>query len=126
MDRQSGEQSYILSFGAGINTVALMVILLDEQAPLDEVVFADTGGETPGTYDSVEVARQYLARCDVPFRVVKARPRSTDLYGTAMRRRVIPFSEVALVHPGFQGEPYSSLLQGTRRAYQSVHWHRLR
>ena len=90
MDGQSREESYILSFGAGVNTVALMVILIDEKAPLDEVVFADTGGETPGTYDSVEVARQYLARFHIPFRVVKARPRSTDLFGTALRRRVIP------------------------------------
>ena len=44
MDEQRMEGSYILSFGGGINTVALMVILLNEKAPLDGVVFADTGG----------------------------------------------------------------------------------
>ena len=90
MDEQKREGSYILSFGGGINTVALMVILLNEKAPLDGVVFADTGGETPATYDAVAVARSYLADYGIPFEVVEARPRSTDLYGTALRRRVIP------------------------------------
>lgn len=90
MDTQSRQESYILSFGAGVNTVALMVVLLEEKAPLDEVVFADTGGETPGTYGAVEVARQHLAGYQIPFRVVSARPRSTDLYDTALRRQVVP------------------------------------
>ena len=81
---------YILSFGAGVNTVALMVILIQEGLPLDGVIFADTGGETPATYDSVKVARDYLDEYDIPFTVVQARPRKTDLYGTSLRRRVIP------------------------------------
>ena len=90
MVTSSAETTHILSFGAGVNTVALMVMLVRDNAPLDGVVFADTGGETPDTYDSVEVARRYLDSCNIPFRVVKARPRDTDLYGTAHRRRVIP------------------------------------
>ena len=90
MIRQGGAVSHVLSFGAGVNTVALMVMLIRDGSPLDEVVFADTGGETPATYESLEVARRYLTTHNVPFTIVKARPRSTDLYGTALRRRVIP------------------------------------
>ncbi len=82
--------AHILSFGGGVNTVALMVILVREQAPLDGAVFADTGGETPETYQSLEIARDYLADHGIPLFVVKARPKQTDLYGTALRRRVIP------------------------------------
>ena len=81
---------HILSFGAGVNTVALMVLLVRDKAPLDSVVFADTGGETPGTYESVGVARVYLEELGIPFETVQARPRGTDLYGTSIRRRVIP------------------------------------
>ena len=29
--------------------------------PLDEAVFADTGGEVPETYEYLKVAREYLA-----------------------------------------------------------------
>ena len=46
MVNQSGETTHILSFGAGVNTIALMVLLVRDGAPLDGVVFADTGGET--------------------------------------------------------------------------------
>ena len=67
-----------------------MVMLIQDGFPLDEVVFSDTGGETPATYDSVEIARDYLDDCGIPFTIVQARPRETDLYGTALRRRVIP------------------------------------
>ena len=90
MANRSDATTHILSFGAGVNTVALMVMLVRERAPLDGVVFADTGGETPDTYESVEVAQTYLEEHQVPFTVVRARRGETDLYGTAFRRRVIP------------------------------------
>ena len=90
MANQSTEPAHILSFGAGVNTVALMVMLVRDEAPLDGVVFADTGGETPDTYESVEIARTYLAEYQIPFTVVQARQRATDLFGTALRRKVIP------------------------------------
>lgn len=82
--------AHMLSFGGGVNTVALMIKLVQEQAPLDGAIFADTGGETPETYQSVETAREYLTEHGIPLFVVQARPRQTDLYGTALRRRVIP------------------------------------
>ena len=90
MVNQNSDPTHILSFGAGVNTVALMVMLVRDRAPLDGVVFADTGGETPDTYESVKVARGYLGEFDIPFTIVKAHHRGTDLYGTALRRQVIP------------------------------------
>ena len=90
MAPHTNRTTHILSFGAGVNTVALMVMVTRNKAPLDGVIFADTGGETPATYKSVEFARDYLADHDIPFTIVNARPRQTDLYETALRRRVIP------------------------------------
>ena len=90
MVNRSNEPVHILSFGAGVNTVALMVMLIRERAPLDGVIFADTGGETPDTYESVQVARTYLDEHEIPLTVVRARRGETDLYGVALRRRVIP------------------------------------
>ena len=79
---------HVLSFGGGVNSVALMVVLLREGLPFDEAVFADTGGEVPETYEYLETARQYLADHEIPLTVVSKRGRS--LYETAWERRVIP------------------------------------
>ena len=90
MSNQGDGTKHVLSFGAGVNTVALMILLIRDRAPLDEVIFADTGGEVPETYESVELARNYLAEHEVPFTIVETRPGGRDLYATAERRRVIP------------------------------------
>ena len=79
---------HILSFGGGVNSVALMVLLLREDLPLDEVVFADTGGEVPETYEYLDIAKQYFASHNVPFTVVAKR--GDSLYDTSWRRRVFP------------------------------------
>lgn len=88
MSSESG--TYVLSFGGGVNTVALMILLLNERAPVDQVVFADTGGELPETYETLVRAESYLAERGVPLITVAARPGGRTLYETALRRRVIP------------------------------------
>ena len=80
---------YVLSYGGGVNTVALMILLVRENMPFDEVVFADTGGEVPETYDYLSITREFLEQHGVPFRIVTARE-NEDLYGCSFRRRVIP------------------------------------
>ncbi len=79
---------HVLSFGGGVNSVALMVVLLREGLPFDEAVFADTGGEVPETYQYLEIAKQYLANHEIPLTEVSKRGRS--LYDTAWDRRVFP------------------------------------
>lgn len=80
---------HVLSFGGGVNSVALMIWLVENRQPLNEAVFADTGGEVPETYEYLEVAQQYLSQRGIPLRRV-GRPASTNLYTTCWKRRVIP------------------------------------
>lgn len=82
------ETKHVLSFGGGVNSVALMIVLLREGFPLDEAVFADTGGEVPETYEYLDIARDYLADHEVHLTIVSKRGRS--LYETAWNRRVFP------------------------------------
>ncbi|MEX2237212.1 MAG: phosphoadenosine phosphosulfate reductase family protein [Dehalococcoidia bacterium] len=89
MQEAKQEAISILSFGGGVNSVALMILLLQEKQPLDEVVFADTGSEVPETYAYLEIAERYLANRGVPFRTVTRRNRKT-LQETCAERRVIP------------------------------------
>lgn len=79
---------HVLSFGGGVNSVALMVLLLDQGMPLDEAVFADTGAEVPETYEYLEIARAYLESRGVPLTTVQKR--GDDLLATCKRRKVIP------------------------------------
>lgn len=79
---------HILSLGGGVNSVALMVLLILEKLPLDGVVFADTGGELPETYAYLEITKEYLQGHGVPLTVVSKR--GSTLYDTAWNREVFP------------------------------------
>lgn len=81
---------HILSFGGGVNSVALMLWLLKHSHPLDEVVFADTGVELPETYAYLPTVETHLAAHEVKFTRIEGRVRGRDLYQTCWERRVIP------------------------------------
>ncbi len=78
----------VLSYGGGVNTTALMVMLVRKQMPFDMAVFADTGSELPETYSYLEVARRYLERHGVGLKVVRSG--NGTLYDTCKRRKVVP------------------------------------
>ena len=83
-------EKWILSFGGGVNTVALMIYLINNNYPFDEVVFADVGGELPETYSYLKVARKYLLDHGIPLKTIKVRVGGSGLYECGIRRRVIP------------------------------------
>jgi 3'-phosphoadenosine 5'-phosphosulfate sulfotransferase (PAPS reductase)/FAD synthetase len=87
LDRKFNEK-YVLSFGAGLNSTALMIMIIEKKYPLDEVIFADTGGETPETYAHLKVTEEYLRLHNVPLRIVASK--NGTLYDTCNRRKVIP------------------------------------
>ena len=72
-----------------MNSVALMIVLLREELPFDEAVFADTGGEVPETYEYLTTAKEYLARHDVPLTIVskRAAPSTKHLGSDVYSRR---------------------------------------
>lgn len=82
------EDKYILSFGGGLNSTALLVFLVNHNSPLDEVIFADTGGEVPETYSHLKMIDEYLSGHDVPFKIVRSK--NGTLYDCCTRRKVIP------------------------------------
>src|SRR3990167_7270731 len=86
----TSDSTHVLSYGGGINSVALLLLLLKAREPLDEVVFADTGGELPETYDYINRIRDYLRDYSVPFTTLTKRVSDSDLYDTSLRRKVIP------------------------------------
>ena len=81
-------KSRFLSYGAGMQTFALLVMAEQGDIQIDEVVFADTGGEHPETYAHIEkVAKPICDRMGIPFITVRMRKIVTDitsLHGDAL------------------------------------------
>ncbi|MCJ7456972.1 phosphoadenosine phosphosulfate reductase family protein [Candidatus Bathyarchaeota archaeon] len=82
------EAIHILSYGAGVNSTALMIYLMQKKVRVDGVVFSDTGGEMPETYRYLSVADEYLKKHDVPVKTVRSM--NTPLFDNCARRQVIP------------------------------------
>jgi hypothetical protein len=58
---------HILSLGAGVNSTALLFWLVDHRDPLDEVIFADTHGEHPETYETVKQIKDFCSNQGIKF-----------------------------------------------------------
>ena len=62
MSKPSEEPSdpFVVSWGAGINSTAMIIGLLERNEPPDAILFADTHGEKPETYRFQEVFSDWL------------------------------------------------------------------
>lgn len=80
---------YVLSYGAGVNSTALLLFLIENNYPLDFVVFADTGDEMPETYAYIRRIRKYLRAKNIQYKQVKVQNQES-LSDRCLRRRVIP------------------------------------
>ncbi len=80
-----------MSFGAGVQTTALMVT-----DHFDEIVFADTGAEWPETYEYLEkIVLPYVQEHNIKFTVVRGQETlegklATTLEDYCLQRRITP------------------------------------
>lgn len=66
----------IVSFGGGTNSTAMIIGMYLHKIPVDLILFADTGGEQPHTYEFIRVFNAWLEstvcqrsrRCFIPTR----------------------------------------------------------
>ena len=77
---------YILSFGAGVNSTALLFYLVNHSYPLDKVIFSDTKTELPETYVIIEKIKHYCKNKNIPFIIVGF----TDLYQYCEEKELLP------------------------------------
>ena len=62
---------YVLSMGGGVDSTALYFLLRAIGAPLDLVIFADTGSDMPETMAHIKVMASICAADGIPFYIVK-------------------------------------------------------
>ena len=87
--KMESDSKYILSYGGGVNSTALIIFVVKNKFPLDHVVFSDTGDEMPETYEYLGVMRKYLKRKKIPFEIVRVRNKES-LSDRCLRRKVVP------------------------------------
>jgi len=83
------KQITIVSYGAGVDSTAMILKMIDEKMKIDHVVFADTGGELPETYEIVQYMKQFLEKKSIPFTTVKNFSLIT-LFERCIARHVFP------------------------------------
>jgi len=79
----------VLSFGAGVQTTALAILIAEGKVAADRVVFADTGAEKPETYWFMEqYTKPLLAKHGLQIETVVSRHGRLEDY--CMKYRMIP------------------------------------
>ena len=53
---------HVASFSGGKDSTAMVLRLIEEEWPLDEIVFFDTGWEFPQMYDHIDKVENYIGR----------------------------------------------------------------
>ena len=74
----------VLSYGGGVQTTALGIMVCQSKVHADIVIFADTGCERPETYWYMDnYMKPMFAEADIPFHVVRSEilSRQQGLYG---------------------------------------------
>jgi len=66
-------KKYILSFGGGVNSSALLFYIIEKELPLDEVIFSDTGVESKPTYKTVEEMKKVCSSKNIKFTTLKSK-----------------------------------------------------
>jgi hypothetical protein len=60
------EEIRVCSFGGGVNSTAMLVGLVQEGIKVDKILFADTGGEKPHTYQFIKLFDKWLQKNGMP------------------------------------------------------------
>jgi hypothetical protein len=61
---------YIVAFGGGVDSTAMVLGLIEKNEPIDLILFADTGAERPTTYQHIENFSNYLVKNNYPEIVI--------------------------------------------------------
>ena len=111
----------IVSFGAGVQTTALVILNLTGKLPrsTSRVVFADTGAEHPDTYAFIQSFRQWISDHGGEFVSV----RYGDLYDDYYAKQVIPYRTLRRCTDKYKIRPvrrYLRTLVGTSRTAKAT------
>lgn len=127
----------VLSFGGGLQTTAMAIMVGRGDLKVDAALFSDTGAERPETYWYIDAyVRPLLESVGVPLIVVPGMHQGQYLYERCIRYRIMPdFTnrfrwctdkhKVTPLRKFLKGEPYVMLIgfsaDEAHRAHKDVH-----
>lgn len=126
----------IVSFGGGTNSTAMIIGMYLHKIPVDLILFADTGGEQPHTYEFIRVFNAWLEKHGLPtitpvFYTDKDGNRLT-LEAECLRSHTLPsiawiqevFLETQNRNAGKILQPLSAVCGSLEKRWprQQVHW----
>jgi len=89
----------IANYGGGVDSTAMLIGFVRRDIRPDRILFADTGGEKPETYDYIERFGKWLLYQDFPEVTIVRRPKSrpsktgpgySTLEGNCLQNRTLP------------------------------------
>jgi hypothetical protein len=79
----------VASFGGGTDSTAMLIGMVQKQLPVDLILFADTGGEKPHTYEHIKKFSEWLVLMGYPP-IVSVRYKRETLEENSLRIKGLP------------------------------------
>ena len=79
----------VASFGGGVNSTAMLIGMVERAEKCDLILFADTGGEKPHTYEHVLEMSEWLVAHDMPM-ITTVRSKTVTLEQDCLTRNALP------------------------------------
>ena len=112
---------HILSYGGGVNSTALLFLIIEKKLPLDEVIFADTGAEMPETYNYIPDIQNFCEQKGIEFTILKAKVNVkrdlpemksfSNLRDYCFAQKIIPFRKFRSCTDKFKIQPINNYLK---------------
>ena len=85
---------YIVAFGGGVDSTAMVLGLIEKNQPIDLILFADTGAERPSTYEHIAKFSEWLKSKNYPeITIVKNKNKEGEivtLEDDCIKRKCLP------------------------------------
>lgn len=108
----------VASFGGGVNSSAMLIGMVERQEKCDLILFADTGGEKPHTYEHVLEFSKWLKFVGMPEITIVRSPNET-LEQSCLKLKVLPSVAYGFktCSQRFKREPQEKFLRGYLRTH---------
>lgn len=104
----------VVSFGGGTNSTAMIIGMYLHKIPIDLILFADTGGEQPHTYEFMGTFNEWLVKHGIP-KIVSVEYHDKDGNRLTLEQECINSGRLPSIAYGYKNA-LSSTRSGRRRS----------
>ncbi|GAG22370.1 unnamed protein product, partial [marine sediment metagenome] len=79
----------IVSFGAGQNSTAMIILMKNQGIKIDAIIYAEVGNEMPETYEFLKPFKEWCKKNKLNF--VEVRSKLGTLKDYHMEKKIIPY-----------------------------------